>query len=233
MNEKLKELYIDRFELLTPELEEYNSTVDSEKKATNPFLIRVPSNYERYQNKIMIFGQETNSWGKECGNNAVFSNNIEKSLDIYEKFYLNGGINSYRGPFWSEFKRIKKEIEKLGNSVFVWNNINKIGITGKGNLGAINEIQFNRFQVVNDEIELLKPNIIVFLTGPNYDFFIEKNIGSFKQTKISDSLYSLEFKSKYSNIKFFKTYHPNGLYHLKKNKIVIPNLIKEIKQICR
>ena len=89
MNEKLKELYIDRFELLTPELEEYNSTVDSEKKATNPFLIRVPSNYERYQNKIMIFGQETNSWGKECGNNAVFSNNIEKSLDIYEKFYFS------------------------------------------------------------------------------------------------------------------------------------------------
>jgi len=177
----------------------------------------------------MIFGQETNSWCNECGDKSSFSNNIDKSISIYEKFYLNNGIKSYKGPFWNEFKRIKKEIKKHNNSsVIIWNNINKIGRIGKGNLDAINKIQFENFMVIKDEIKILKPNIIIFLTGTDYDFFIKNNLRDFKQIEVSESLYNLDFVNNYSDINFFKTYHPNALYFMKKNKIVIPKLINEV-----
>lgn len=232
MNTHLQNIYRNKFDLLAPKLTEYNQKVGFQNKATNPFLLKVPDNYESFKNRIMIFGQETNTWCKECGNKSAFANNIDKSIHIYEKFYLNGGINKYRGPFWNEFKRIVKHIKKEHDSTFIWNNINKIGRIGKGNLDMINRIQFDYFQVIRQEIELLLPNIIVFFIGHNYDFFIRENIGSFTQEIISDSLYRLKFKNDFENIAFFKTYHPNGLYHLKKNRIVIPNLIKEIKNAC-
>ncbi|MGF7141473.1 hypothetical protein [Roseimarinus sediminis] len=233
MNKKLKELYVENFRLLVPELLEFNSKVNKNKKATNPFLLTVPTDYESFQNKIMVFGQETNGWCGECGDGGAFSNNIDKSLGIYNSFYLDGGIRKYKGPFWNEFKRIKREIEKRKNSVFVYNNINKIGKLGRGNLDKINEIQFRKFNIINDEINLLKPDIIIFLTGPNYDFFIKKNIGAFEQTTISDSIFRIVFTSKHQNIKCFKTYHPNALYHQKKNRIVIPQLIDEILKNCK
>jgi len=99
-------------------------------------------------------------------------------------------------------------------------------------LQKIDKIQFDYFQVIRQEIEILQPNIMVFLTGYNYDHFIKKNIGDFKQEKISDSLYRLKFIDKNLDIISFNTYHPNGLYRLKKNRIVIPNLIREIKNAC-
>lgn len=232
MNDQLQKVYYQKFNSLTIKLQEYNSEADSQNQATNPFLLNVPADYTNYQNKIMIFGQETNTWGKECGNNSIFSNNIVKSIEVYENFYLKGGINRYRGPFWNEFKRIKKQISNSENAIFVWNNINKIGRVGKGNIDKINQIQFKYFQVIKEELRILSPNIVIFLTGPDYDIFVKNNIGDFTQKLISDSLFEVKFASEFQNIVFFKTYHPNGLYHLGKNRIVIENLIKEIQNAC-
>lgn len=232
MNKKLKEVYEREFKNLAPKLIQYNKTVEGEHKATNPFLIKVTDDYTNYKNKIMIFGQETNTWCNECGFDSSFSNNIEKSLDVYENFYINGGIKKYRGPFWNEFKRIKNHISSKKNTTFIYNNINKIGKIGVGNLKAINDIQFDYFNVVKEEINILHPTVVLLFTGHDYDFFIEKNIGRFNQKKLSDSIFQLEFEKAYKNIKFFKTYHPNALYHQKKNRIVINELIDRIEKIC-
>ncbi|TVQ10897.1 MAG: hypothetical protein EA361_13250, partial [Bacteroidetes bacterium] len=116
MNEKLQVIYREKFEILTPRLHEYNEKVGFKNKATNPFLLKVPDNYDSFKNRIMIFGQETNTWCKECGNKSAFSNNLDKSIQLYENFYLNGGIKKYRGPFWNEFKRIKKQVSKTENA---------------------------------------------------------------------------------------------------------------------
>ena len=232
MNNQLKEIYETAFEKLSSKLMEYNEKVAYAQKATNPFLIKVPENYNDFSNKIMIFGQETNSWCGECGDKSAFSNKLEKSIQIYQQFYLDGGINRYKGPFWNEFKRIKNQVSKTKNAVIVWNNINKIGRIGKGNLQPINKIQFENFNVIRDEIRLLKPNIIIFLTGHDYDFFIENNLGKFSKKEIKDNLYELDFGDEFKNTKFYKTFHPNGLYFKKINKIVIPELIKNVQNAC-
>jgi hypothetical protein len=231
--DQLITLYKEKLELIDEHLKNYNSRVSTDKKATNPFFITTPGNYDVFSNRIMIFGQETNSWCNECGNNSEYSKSLDKSIEIYIDFFLKGGINSYRGPFWNEFKRIKNESWLSKNAVFLWNNVNKIGRVGKGNIQELNDIQFKLFQIIRDEIKFLKPNIMVFLTGPEYDNFIKKNIGEFDQKKIQDDIWEISFKDKALNdIRSFKTYHPNALYFQSKNGIVIPKLINEIKKAC-
>lgn len=230
--EKLHELYRRKLNETSSVLIDYNFATSHDKRATNPFLLSIPDNYDAFKNKIMIFGQETNTWCKECGKRSEFSNKLERTLELYTTFYLKGGINKYCGPFWNEFKRIRREVSKTKNAVFLWNNINKIGRVGKGNIPEINKIQFEYFQVIREEIRLLSPNIMVFLTGPDYDNFIKKNIGEFSQKKIGESLYELSFNQGLEEIKSFKTYHPNALYKLSKNRKVIPKLIDEIKNVC-
>lgn len=232
MNNQLTKIYETEFEKLSSKLMEYNENVGDTQKATNPFLLKVPENYTDFSNKIMIFGQETNSWCGECGDKSAFSNKIEKSIQIYQQFYLDGGINRYRGAFWNEFKRIKKQVSESNNAVIIWNNINKIGRIGKGNVHSINEIQFEYFNVIRDEIRLLKPNIIIFLTGHHYDFFIKHNLGKFKQKEIKENLYELNFVDEFENIKCFKTFHPGTLYRNKINRIVIHELIDNVKNAC-
>jgi hypothetical protein len=232
MNELIS-LYRQRFKILDEHLKKYNLNALPDRKATNPFLITIPDDYDSYKNRIMIFGQETNGWCNQCGNNREYSNSIDKSIEIYREFYLEGGIDSYSGPFWNEFKRIRNEIVNEKNALFLWNNVNKIGRIGKGNIREINEIQFNYFQIIKEEIRLFKPNIMIFLTGPDYDLFIKRNIGEFNQKEISDSIWEISFKDDiFKSIKSIKTYHPNALYFQSKNGTVIPNLINEITKAC-
>lgn len=225
--------YRRMFNILDEHLNEYNSNSIAKKKATNPFLISIPDNYDSYKNRIMIFGQETNGWCSECGNSSEYSNSIDKSIETYREFYLDGRVYNSSSPFWNEFKRIRHEILKEKNALFLWNNVNKIGRVGVGNLQEINNIQFNYFQVIKEEIKAFKPNIMIFLTGPNYDFFIKSNIGEFNQREIYDSIWEITFNDEFLKpIKTIKTYHPKSLYTQRKNRTVIPNLIKEIKNAC-
>lgn len=232
MNKELEKLYLEQLDKIDLHLKEYNSKCHKDKKATNPFLISVPENFLDFKNSIMVFGQETNSWCGECGNHSEYSNSLKKSLEIYKTFYINGGINRYRGPFWNEFKRIRREVIKSYNVYFIWNNINKIGRIGKGNVPEIDRLQFQYFSVIKNEIRILNPKVFIFLTGHDYDHYIRQNIGEFKQQNISDCLYELNFTGEYSNIKAYKTFHPNALYMKGKNKVVIANLIEEVKKAC-
>jgi hypothetical protein len=232
MSVELEKIYTEQLNNIDIHLKKHNLNCHKDNRATNPFLICVPENYLDFKNPIMIFGQETNSWCRECGMQSEYSHSLKKSLEIYKAFYLNGGIDKYPGPFWNEFKRIRREVSKSYSAFFIWNNINKIGRMGKGNVAEIDRLQFEHFNVIKHEIKILKPLVFIFLTGHNYDHFIRKNIGEFKQRNISDSLYELQFLGEFSHIKAYKTFHPNALYLKGKNKVVIPNLIELVKKAC-
>lgn len=234
MNDQLYKLYSEKYKVFAPRIEAYNSKQnDNRKRATNPLLLKVPEDYSNYKNRIMIFGQETSTWGGELRKDQAFANEIEKIVETYNGFYLKGSFKKHPGAFGNEFKRIKREVDKAYDATFIWNNINKIGRVGKGNLQKINEIQFEHFNVVREEIKLLEPTVMIFFTGPNYNHFIEKNIAPFKEEEIVDILTKVKFNGEFENITAFKTYHPNGLYRRSKNKVVIPRLIDEVKKCCK
>ena len=181
LNDQLLDLYLSKWGQLRGVLlsfndieEEGNENEDPEDKATHPLLIKVNDNFPFAKSKIMFFGQETNTWYDEFTENS----SIDRILKGYEEFYLKKGFESYKSPFWYYFKAL---ISRFEDVEFCWNNLLKIGKRSSGipQCGLINETE-KHFKVIMDEINILKPSLLLFFTGPTYDQYIKRFIGEYK-----------------------------------------------------
>ena len=192
----------------------------------NPFLIVVPKDYTTKEKRVMFCGQETQGWGNEFDDNPE-SATIDALLRIYNGFVNSGGYNS---PYWSFINAIK---EKCPNTSFVCNNIVKIGKrTGAGCDDKINDLTLKHFPVLPEELKILNPDMIVFLTGPKYDWRIAKALGHFKTEEIKG------FR-KFDKIVFdnslmplsYRCYHPRYLRYCKQESFVRSFLIETINTL--
>ena len=196
--------------------------------ATHPLLLKSDKEFEEAELKVMFFGPETNEW------NGVFEENIDidSITTVYDEFYLQKGYEKYGKPFWNFIKRLKniQSEKKIG---YIWNNVLKIGKSDVGTpqQGLIN-YTIDYFNVIPQEIEILKPNVLLFLSGHTYDEYIKKSVGNFTVVPIegftTNELCILKFDD--INIDLaIRTYHPGYLQRMgeKRKKITetIINLI--------
>ena len=187
LNKNLLELYKNQFQDLTPKIEIYNKEVSSSSRknnrATNALLLKVNDDWLGADLKVMIFGQETNFWGKECSDGAVFCNKIEENLEVDLEVDLDDGVD---------------DSEK-------------------------------------EEIDILKPDVLIFFTGPRYDHFIELFIGKFDTSEISgfekNQLCNIKFKDDLNIKKAIRTYHPGYLYRKNLRKPIIDRIISELNNL--
>jgi hypothetical protein len=230
LNEELKKLYEKKFPSLTLEINAHNERMVGNNKhiAANPLLIQINSDWVNADLRVMIFGQETNFWGSECGNNGIYSGKINELTKVYNDFIFAEKSKKHKGPFWNEYKRIRKQVGSKTKSSFIYNNINKIGIQGKGNCHLVNEIQFNYFKVIGEEIKILRPHVLILFTGKNYDNFIIENLGKFSSSELMSENILEELKFDNPTFKCFRTFHPNALYFKKIRKGVIDEVIERI-----
>ena len=195
-------------------------------EAANPFLIVEPSDYRDKTKKVMICGQETQGWGNEfddCPETAT----MEAILRIYAGFVNEKG--GYNSPYWQFINSLKKACPDVG---FVCNNIVKIGKKyGPGCDDQINDLTLKYFPVIPEELAILKPDVILFLTGPNYDWRIRKTLGNFKTKQIDNINRFEEIIFDDSSLpKAFRCYHPRYLRQCGQEKMVKAFLISEFNQ---
>lgn len=213
INDRLRHLYESHYESLSEELNSRNKELNNNdgECATNPLLLMVDEGYLNAELKIMFFGQETNCW-----NNGIFSGEIQPLVDLYKRFYLDGNCYKYGGQFWNGISKFKKLIQakipdkKIG---FLWNNVVKIGKCGKGFPQEINDITNKHFNIIPEEIRILQPDIILFISGPNYDQEINKIFGECKTKEIGSFSKRQLCKMEFDKIPIsIRTYHPNYLW---------------------
>ena len=214
MNNQLLTLYSSKWDKLCPAIKLINEDDSLEIKPTNPLLVFVDKE-EEYLNadiRVIIYGQETNGWF------GGFNTDINFILDCYNKFYNSGKCWNYGGQFWNGFRKFWTMLEeKFPNKKirYIWDNIVKIGKSdGKGfPPDYIYEVERNHFSIIKDELKILKPNIVLFFTGPNYDRFIADNFGQLSYTALSSFNSRQLAKISLSGTDFaFRTYHPNYLW---------------------
>jgi hypothetical protein len=215
MNRELQKIYREKWDVFSEKLNEVLSDNSKELKPTNPLLLFVDEeNYLKSDLKVMIFGQETNDWEND------FQNDINVSLNIYNDFYNSKNCFSYGGQFWNGFNRFNSLLKgKFANKriEIIWNNVIKVGNSGRDKNYPpeyIYKIEKEYFNVINDEINVLKPDIILFVSGPNYDKVIKNSLIDANFEALSDKfsarqIAKIEFKN-HNNI--FRTYHPNYLW---------------------
>ncbi|RGP11882.1 hypothetical protein DXB27_20575 [Parabacteroides gordonii] len=199
-----------------------------------PLLLKV--NEERYNNadlKVMVFGQETNGWEHQVcpivtpveQSSEIIDITVKGFMDYYRKFLDGWGINS---PFWHYLKRIQNTLSvSLPDKTIeiVWNNIYKIGNKEKGKnrpVKLIRDFENGYFNLIREEIEILKPDVIIFLTGPNYENRVKKIFPIVSSIPLVSSIRQEELsKFQFENgVSAYRTSHPNYLQLSKKAKYI-------------
>ena len=134
----------------------------------------------------MVFGQEPLDWPMPVldGDTPVQSDDF---VEQYQRFYsdnYNDGLNFLTD---SDYHLAKNRFFSMGfngimsgikdfildesypgkKAAYLWNNISKLSLGGrKGVSGEIHELEMRYFHVIPQEIKILKPDVLIFLTGP-------------------------------------------------------------------
>lgn len=218
INKQLKELYESKWDDFSKKINGINNDVLSQEISTNPLLLRIDE--QEYLNsdiKIMIFGQETNDWDLD------FKNDVEHCLIMYNDFFNTKNCFSKKNkPFWTGYQKFISKLNDASSGKrisSVWNNVIKIGIKGKKGKPnkSIYDIERNFFNIIKDEIQILKPDVLLFLSGPNYDEEIRNSLQNVNFNAI-DNNFNIRQMSKLevigNNIKAYRTYHPGYLWRI-------------------
>lgn len=215
--------------VLFPYIESHNDHILS-----RPFYFGVSDEYMGSPKKIMIVGQETRDYG---------SYHDDWPMPDIQKW----GIDYLRRQLWSvrseDFKynrsgfwKLFRCFEKCGY-VPCWNNIDKIhqqkGMASTIRLTDDHKRVFCR-QYGNDnksllrrEIEIVKPDAVVFITGPKYHVSMTESLGlpegSLDEEKPTREYFCREITKKAGlGMPTFWAYHPSYLNRIHK----IPDCVR-------
>jgi hypothetical protein len=184
INSKLKEIY----EATWPALIESGHKI-TDPIPTNPMLLSFDEDFfSRADKRIMICGQETWGWG-DFGSSVEDCMNGYYSFFVDEEFYPGYGKSAY----WKAFRFFQAQFASLypeQKIQFIYQNLSKIG-RNDGATGVTNEIRTlerQHFPVFKKEIELLQPDMILFLTGPDRDHDIHFHFPDAEFSQAGDEL---------------------------------------------
>lgn len=214
INEELAALYASRLEGLQKmyaELEEKGIT----DYASPLIMYCYEDKYMASNKRFMVIGQETNSWD---GPRIISDANIKRAMDHYKCFELgNRQGNPYRCPFWNRVREINGKLNGeglVGN--FLWTNIDKFGKKDRNEgrvCDAVRDMSTKYFNVLQQEIEITKPDVCIFFTGPYRDGDIRKQLSD-AQFEVfiegEDKRRIARVKSQYLPFASYRTYHPKA-----------------------
>ncbi len=210
VNEKLIDLYQSHWGVLVSNAWKFNN---EKLKPACPLLIQVDeSEYETADIRVMYVGQETWGWG------SLSKNTMEERLGRYRSYYLENRYRetSRRSAFWRGVRRFDEFLVKQfpdKRIVNVWNNISKIGLEGRRGVSeALRAFEREFFPVFRKEVEILSPDLVIFLSGPNRDRDIRFHFpnATFRQATTSKSKREIAFIDLGVACKAsIRTYHPS------------------------
>jgi len=234
MQKALDELY--KKELDTSRLREIFNDEKMLKKISAPFLINVDQSYLDAKIKILFVGKETNKWWGKLSDFIDMPDSIEILKDRYRAEFFGGEVKSkqssltnykaenWGNPFFTEYKKIRKALLDNKKGALVWSNLLKMDFdSGKGyskNSKDIEAIVSISKHIFKKELEILKPDVIIFATSYTYD----KIIKNYYNNQDLETIEIIEPKSlwkfKIGKTICYRTWHPSTItYKAEKNKL--------------
>ena len=222
INQELQAIYQSYFENLK------GKTLPPE--TSNPLLMHIYDEYMTSKVKVMIVGKETNSWG-----NLSQTSSIKPIIKMYKDFALghgwynkSGKVRMLNSPFWNFSRSIFAKLND-GNrrsKGFLWTNVSKFD-TGKNNRTPDLAYRYKEgFELLRKEIKITGPDLILFVTGNDYDVQIKEYI-NLESSPLEAHPYIDILKDNKGEIsaKMYKINHPNWLRYNKKYWPVLNQLI--------
>lgn len=238
-------------ECYKPLKEVYENNEAKLGKISCAFSFGVSDHYVNANKKVMIIGQEANGhtfdykkWGLNSWQTWAISY-LERQ--VYKEHTDDLGYN--RSPFWRFFRKF----EKSGYAP-CWNNLDKVRryicvdekdwVESKlsydeqnSDREKLNAKIFDGKSLLQKEIEIASPDIIVFIVGPNNPYYHALGLAFFDGDRVDSKLEEVypkhsekdccqEFSKMLGlNVPTYWTYHPNflsrnGLFNKVVGKII-------------
>lgn len=192
--------------LLNEVYEKHRGAIDELRKRTPglsaPILIKIPASYASQKIKLMVVGQQTQGWG---------DGGINDLLACYEDF--NFGESYYSSPFWNVTRKIEKILDVQKFSI-AWSNLNRCDFNdGRPSYDAENDLALATSSLLLAEIEILRPDVVIFFSGPYFDRHIKniftgshfESVQGFTERELSRVEHEL------LPLHTYRTYHPKYL----------------------
>ena len=215
--ERLNEIYKPLIDFTV--VKERMSLADGEEKILNeiwgPFLVETTTQYEESELKAVIVGQENNGWMKENYFHFLDSRQpMERALREYREFVAKW---EYKSPFFQYFHDLREQIHGSAGLVkkqsVLWSNLFKVNHNGKSTLASTHYEKMLALQsgIFRAEMEILNPEVVIFLTGPRYDQVIEKFYDDAKFIAVEPHLGRQVARVEATGLPMlaFRSYHPS------------------------
>lgn len=225
-NESLWRMYDSKWSNLCRVLEENGL----EGYEYSPLLLGIKDveDFDSADIKVMLFGQDMSEgdWYQynrqrqslnECMMSIRTFDNKIGAIDLNGKRgtkCMGRGMNRFIDMLNAHYpdKKIR----------YIWNDLVKLGRNIKGNSHQklLEQIELEYFNVIRDEVNIIRPQILIFFTGPNkfWEIKLQQKLGISKSSYLSvpawkgniRQLAQLKLEREtYPTVKYvFRTYHP-------------------------
>jgi hypothetical protein len=221
-------------------------TLEEMRHLSNPFLIKCLPAYRKSPIKVLFVGQETSGWESFETTLSKFNNQnrdamrdeiIEFLQWMYEDFRFNRKWGNTL--FWRGVRRLYQAVSpNKGDDGFLHTELVRFDLNSSRPPHHVEELLQREYNVLPMEIEALSPNIIMFLTGPNYDERIIKTFHNFGGSgrsltfePVEEMKHNALVRLSHSSLPYhsYRTYHPGfSLLHDESVFTPIENKIKEL-----
>jgi hypothetical protein len=175
-----------------------------------PFLLSVSQAYLDSPVRVMFIGKETNGW---CGKLEAFYDHpdrIEIAKARYENQHARGTGNS---ELLRQWQRFADAFTSGDRAAVCWNNLMKMDWHrpkrgySRTSIGHSAHLFNFSVAVLQFEIELLKPDLIIFGSGHTYDRALKAVLPQRETVKVEPKAL-WHFRS--NGIECFRTFHPGA-----------------------
>jgi hypothetical protein len=173
-------------------------------KASPPLLVFPHEKWGSAKSKVLIVGQETLRWQynpDEIGDSGhppienfrdflQAEHGVGAMWRLYRWYALGRAYPKQNSPFWRGFRALSLAIGGCEDSA-LWTNVFKVNVRGSVmdcNAAEISALRRAQEGLLRHEITHLKPDVVVFLSGPRYDSTIQHDFPDMEISQFSRRL---------------------------------------------
>lgn len=210
----------------------------SKEEVSRPFCLGVSNEYIYAERRIMVIGQQTNQWDSYRKSIDWKTESVQQWCVKYLERQVFGWhkeeLDNNPSPFWAFFKQVSST-----GWVPCWNNIDKMqSVTKDGDMLSDKQREilfqgiFDGKTLLQKEIEVTKPDRVVFIVGPVFKEAICKALGVSGEALNGKELNSVNMcdditKETGLQIPTFWSYHPKYLRLKGKMNECIDKILKD------